>query len=137
MLQIPRRHVHIANASKGGIADYSGVTYEKIERQMGVFWPCYSHDPRTGAPTPDDPGTPRLFAPDSYNPIAKGAGPFYFPDGKAHFQELGRGAVDLKAAFDAAVALAPEWIVYEQDRSDGEPTASVRESREYLKKLGV
>ncbi len=20
---------------------------------MGVFWPCYSHDPRTGAPTPD------------------------------------------------------------------------------------
>ncbi|MBL0213412.1 MAG: molybdopterin oxidoreductase family protein [Myxococcales bacterium] len=72
-------------ASKGGIADYSGVTYEKIERQMGVFWPCYSHDPRTGAPTPDDPGTPRLFEPESYNPIAKGAGPFYFPDGKARF----------------------------------------------------
>ena len=39
-------------ASKGGVADYSGVTYEKIERQMGVFWPCYSEDPRTGAPTP-------------------------------------------------------------------------------------
>ena len=36
-------------------------------------------------PTPDDPGTPRLFAPDSYNPVAKGAGPFYFPDGKARF----------------------------------------------------
>src|SRR5690606_31095553 len=32
-------------ASKGGTADYSGVTYEKIERQMGVFWPCYSTDP--------------------------------------------------------------------------------------------
>ena len=29
-------------ASKGGVADYSGITYEKIERQMGVFWPCYS-----------------------------------------------------------------------------------------------
>ncbi len=72
-------------ASTGGIADYSGVTYEKIENQMGVFWPCYSHDPRTGAPTPDDPGTPRLFAPGSYNPVAKGAGPFYFPDGKARF----------------------------------------------------
>jgi assimilatory nitrate reductase catalytic subunit len=72
-------------ASKGGIADYSGVTYEKIEQQMGVFWPCYSHDPRTGVPTPDDPGTPRLFAPDSYNPVAKGAGPFYFPDGRARF----------------------------------------------------
>ena len=36
-------------ASKGGVADYSGITYEKIERQMGVFWPCYSEDPRTGA----------------------------------------------------------------------------------------
>ena len=72
-------------ASKGGVADYSGITYEKIERQMGVFWPCYANDPRTGEPTPDDPGTPRLFEAGSYNPVAKGAGPFYFPDGKARF----------------------------------------------------
>ena len=71
-------------ASKGGVADYSGITYEKIERQMGVFWPCYSHDPRTGNPI-DHPGTPRLFEPGSYNPVAKGTGPFYFPDGKARF----------------------------------------------------
>ncbi|HEY6843695.1 MAG TPA: molybdopterin oxidoreductase family protein [Thermoanaerobaculia bacterium] len=63
-------------ASKGGIADYSGITYEKIERQNGVFWPC---------PADDHPGTPRLFEPGSWNPIAKGAGPFYFPDGKARF----------------------------------------------------
>ncbi len=48
-------------ASQGGVADYSGITYEKIERQMGVFWPCYDADPATGAPTPDHPGTPRLF----------------------------------------------------------------------------
>src|SRR6185312_3893274 len=72
-------------ASRGGIADYSAITYEKIERQMGVFWPCPDTDPRTGQPTPDHPGTPRLFEPGSYNPIAKGAGPFYFPDGKARF----------------------------------------------------
>ncbi len=71
-------------ASKGGVADYSGITYEKIEQQMGVFWPCYSEDPRTGQPI-DHPGTPRLFEPGSYNPVAKGAGPFYFPDGKARF----------------------------------------------------
>ena len=71
-------------ASKGGVADYSGITYEKIDRQMGVFWPCYSEDPRTGAPV-DHPGTPRLFERDSYNPVAKGSGPFYFPDGKARF----------------------------------------------------
>lgn len=61
-------------ASKGGIADYYGITYEKIERQNGVFWPCYNEEHH---------GTPRLFEPGSWNPIAKGAGPFYFPDGKA------------------------------------------------------
>ena len=72
-------------ASRGGVADYSGVTYEKIERQMGVFWPCYDRDPETGEPAPDHPGTPRLFEPGSYNPVAKGAGRFYFPDGKARF----------------------------------------------------
>ncbi len=72
-------------ASRGGVADYSGITYEKIERQMGVFWPCPSHDYQTGQPVPDHPGTPRLFEPGSYNPVAKGAGPFYFPDGKARF----------------------------------------------------
>jgi assimilatory nitrate reductase catalytic subunit len=71
-------------ASKGGVADYSGITYEKIERQMGVFWPCYSEDPETGKPI-DHSGTPRLFERGSYNPIAKGKGPFYFPDGKARF----------------------------------------------------
>lgn len=72
-------------ASKGGIADYSGVTYDKVTDQMGVFWPCPSEDPRTGEPTPDHPGTPRLFQPGSYNIIARGTGPFYFPDGRARF----------------------------------------------------
>jgi assimilatory nitrate reductase catalytic subunit len=74
----------LRRASKGGVADYSGITYEKVERQMGVFWPCYSEDPETGAPI-DHPGTPRLFERGSYNPVAKGAGPFYFADGKARF----------------------------------------------------
>lgn len=39
-------------ASKGGKADYSGITYEKIDRQDGVFWPC---------PSDESEGTPRLF----------------------------------------------------------------------------
>jgi assimilatory nitrate reductase catalytic subunit len=39
-------------ASKGGKADYYGITYEKIEKQDGVFWPC---------PTMESPGTPRMF----------------------------------------------------------------------------
>jgi assimilatory nitrate reductase catalytic subunit len=71
-------------ASRGGVADYSGITWEKIGRDFGIFWPCPSHDYKTGEPI-DHPGTPRLFEPGSYNPIAKGNGPFYFPDGKARF----------------------------------------------------
>ncbi|MCE9591726.1 MAG: molybdopterin oxidoreductase family protein [Planctomycetes bacterium] len=70
-------------ASKGSVIDYSGITYEKIEKQFGVFWPCPSEDP-SGKPV-DHAGTPRLFEPGSWNPIAKGAGPFYFPDGRARF----------------------------------------------------
>jgi assimilatory nitrate reductase catalytic subunit len=56
-------------ASRGGIADYYGITYEKIDAQMGVFWPC---------PTLDHPGTPRLFE----------GGRFFHPDGKARFMKL-------------------------------------------------
>jgi assimilatory nitrate reductase catalytic subunit len=67
----------LRHASRGGIADYYGITYEKIEQNYGVFWPC---------PELDHPGTPRLFEPGSWNPVAKGAGPFYFPDGKARFK---------------------------------------------------
>ncbi|GEC73114.1 assimilatory nitrate reductase catalytic subunit [Flavobacterium flevense] len=53
-------------ASKGGTADYNGITYKKIEDNMGVFWPC---------PTEDHPGTPRLWEDRK----------FKTPDGKAHF----------------------------------------------------
>lgn len=56
-------------ASKGGTADYSGITYEKIDRQQGVFWPC---------PELDHPGTPRLFEDHQ----------FYTPDKKAHFHAV-------------------------------------------------
>jgi assimilatory nitrate reductase catalytic subunit len=92
-------------ASKGGVADYSGITYEKIDAQMGVFWPCYSHDPKTGEPTPDHPGTPRLFEQGSYNPVSKGAGPFYFPDGKARFN-----VADYRAPVDDASEDYPLYL---------------------------
>ncbi|AEI44954.1 assimilatory nitrate reductase catalytic subunit NasC [Paenibacillus mucilaginosus] len=39
-------------ASKGGKADYSGMTYERIEQSHGMFWPC---------PEEGHPGTPRMF----------------------------------------------------------------------------
>lgn len=73
----------LRRASAGGVADYSGITYEKIERNKGVFWPCPAVDQNGNAI--DHRGTPRLFEPGSWNPVAKGAGPFYFPDGKARF----------------------------------------------------
>ncbi len=76
----------LRRASKGGVADYSGITYEKIEERMGVFWPCPATD--SGGNPIDHPGTPRLFEPGSWNPVAKGAGPFYFPDGKARFHAI-------------------------------------------------
>ncbi len=42
----------LRRASLGGPADYSGITYERLEAESGVFWPC---------PAPHHPGTPRLF----------------------------------------------------------------------------
>jgi assimilatory nitrate reductase catalytic subunit len=42
----------LRRASAGGVADYSGITYQRIQRENGVFWPC---------PSEDHPGTPRLF----------------------------------------------------------------------------
>lgn len=56
-------------ASKGGTADYYGITYKKVEENMGVFWPC---------PELDHPGTPRLWEDRK----------FETPDGKAHFNPV-------------------------------------------------
>ncbi len=56
----------LREASRGGYADYYGITYEKVDENMGVFWPC---------PTLDHPGTPRFFE----------GGVFWHPDGKAKF----------------------------------------------------
>ena len=53
-------------ASAGGTADYAGATWERIEDEMGLFWPI---------PEDGHPGTPRLFE----------GGRFYHPDGKARF----------------------------------------------------
>jgi assimilatory nitrate reductase catalytic subunit len=57
----------LREASRGGVADYYGITYERIDAELGVFWPC---------PSADHPGTPRLFE----------GGRFFHPDGKARFQ---------------------------------------------------
>jgi assimilatory nitrate reductase catalytic subunit len=68
-------------ASAGGIADYSGITYERIAAEDGVFWPC---------PSSDHPGTPRLFA-----------DAFATPDGQARFVAVEHrpAAEDLDATY--------------------------------------
>jgi assimilatory nitrate reductase catalytic subunit len=46
----------LARASAGGLADYSGVTLDRLAAGEALHWPC----PDTGSATPH-PGTPRLF----------------------------------------------------------------------------
>ena len=48
----------LRRASAGGLADYSGISYERIAAEKGVFWPCPAARPEGT----DHPGTPRLFA---------------------------------------------------------------------------
>jgi assimilatory nitrate reductase catalytic subunit len=55
----------LRRASAGGMADYAGVTWARIDAEDGVFWPC---------PSVDRPGTPRLFEDG-----------FPTPDGRARF----------------------------------------------------
>lgn len=55
----------LRRASAGGIADYAGISYERIDAEQGVFWPC---------PSEAHPGTPRMFTTD-----------FATPDGRARF----------------------------------------------------
>ncbi len=58
----------LCRVSSGGIADYAGISYGRIEHEQGVFWPC---------PSSAHPGTPRLFAER-----------FHHADGKAQFHAV-------------------------------------------------
>ncbi|WP_141432815.1 molybdopterin oxidoreductase family protein [Bacillus sp. 03113] len=42
----------LREASRGGIADYYGITYERLRKEGGILWPC---------PDLNHPGTIRLF----------------------------------------------------------------------------
>lgn len=86
----------LRRASAGGTADYAGITWERVEREYGVFWPC---------PTEDHPGTPRLFEdrrsyhadgkfhlyPTAYRPSAEvpdAEYPLYYTSGRSVFHYL-------------------------------------------------
>ncbi|NNE68020.1 MAG: molybdopterin oxidoreductase family protein [Pyrinomonadaceae bacterium] len=80
-------------ASKGGKADYFGISYEKIEKQDGVFWPC---------PTEDHPGTPRLFEEE-----------FYHEDGKAKFHGIEFNSPDETPDEEYPLILTSGRVVYQ------------------------
>jgi assimilatory nitrate reductase catalytic subunit len=65
----------LRRVSAGSRADYSGITYERLDTEPGVFWPC---------PDVAHPGSLRLFAER-----------FAHPDGRARFL-----AVDYRPAFE-------------------------------------
>ncbi len=58
----------LRRASAGGAADYAGITYARVARENGVFWPC---------PDETHPGTPRLFEER-----------FFTTDGRARFHAV-------------------------------------------------
>ncbi|MET8266804.1 molybdopterin oxidoreductase family protein [Micromonospora arida] len=58
----------LRRASAGGAADYAGISWDRIDADDGVYWPC---------PTEDGPDTPRLFAEE-----------FATPDGRARFHPV-------------------------------------------------
>jgi assimilatory nitrate reductase catalytic subunit len=54
----------LREASRGGIADYSGITYDRLRQEGGIHWPC---------PEPDHPGTGRMFEDSFAHPDHKAA----------------------------------------------------------------
>ncbi len=73
-------------ASHGGTADYTGITWERVEKELGMFWP---------APEIGHPGTPRLYE----------GGQFYRPNGRALFH-----AIPYRPAAEVVDDDYPVWL---------------------------
>ncbi|WP_088104891.1 molybdopterin oxidoreductase family protein [Halalkalibacter urbisdiaboli] len=80
-------------ATKGGYADYYGATWEKIDKQDGVFWPCRNES---------DPGTPHMFLDKK----------FYHPDGKAKIFALPYRPPAEEPCVDYPIRLTTGRVVY-------------------------
>ncbi|HVL15307.1 MAG TPA: molybdopterin oxidoreductase family protein [Gemmata sp.] len=93
----------LRRATAGAVADYSGITYDRIDREGGVFWPCPSEGHR---------GTPRLFAER-----------FHHADGRAKFH-----AVEHRAAGEEPDAEFPLYFTtgrYQEHYNSGAQTRQV------------
>ena len=80
----------MCRASRGGPADYSGITLSRLDAGEALFWPC----PESVAGTPAHPGTPRLFL-----------DRFGTPDGRARMVTVTHRPVDDDLRPDAPVYL--------------------------------
>ena len=81
----------LRRASAGGPADYSGITWERLDAGEALFWPCPAAEPGQGP----HPGTPRLFL-----------DRFATPDGRARLVP-----VDHRPVADDLRADAPVYLV--------------------------
>jgi assimilatory nitrate reductase catalytic subunit len=86
-------------ASAGGPADYSGISYARLDAGEALFWPCpqvpQGSPPGSPPGAPPHPGTPRLFL-----------DAFATPDGRARFVP-----VDHRAPVDDLRPDAPLYLV--------------------------
>ncbi len=70
--------------------DFGGISYERLEREGGVHWPC---------PSPDHPGTPYLFADD-------------FPRGRGKFWPVEYGTASEQPDADYPFLLSTGRVLY-------------------------
>jgi assimilatory nitrate reductase catalytic subunit len=95
----------LRRASAGGKADYSGMSYARIDRERGLFWPCNERAPN---------GSPRLFAER-----------FHHADGRARFIP-----VEHRAAGEPPCAEYPLYFTtgrYKEHYNSGAQTRRVHE----------
>ncbi|MEV2241487.1 molybdopterin oxidoreductase family protein [Micromonospora sp. NPDC049891] len=122
----------LRRASAGGLADYAGISWDRIDAADGVFWPC---------PDDEGPDSPRLFTdrfatadglarfhPVEHRPAAEEVCadyPLYFTTGRvlAQYQsgtQTRRVAALRRAAPEAFVELHPD-LAERLGVADGEP----------------
>ncbi|GIJ80118.1 molybdopterin oxidoreductase [Micromonospora phaseoli] len=132
----------LRRASAGGLADYAGISWDRIDAADGVFWPC---------PADDGPDSPRLFTdrfatpdglarfhPVEHRPAAEEVCPEYplhFTTGRvlAQYQsgtQTRRVAALRRAAPDAFVELHPD-LAERLGVTDGEPVRVVSRRGEF------
>jgi assimilatory nitrate reductase catalytic subunit len=95
----------LCRASAGGVADYAGMSYSRLDATDGLHWPC---------PSPDHPGTPRLFT-----------DTFATPDGRARFVP-----VEHRAAAEEPDAEYPVYLTTGRTRAHYQSGAQTRRVRQ-------